>query len=193
MFGGFFKNMVKSADEVLISGVKVRFLHGFCGCQVVTSSCFCFSLKQEVDDFFEQEKTFLLDYYSKIKDSTAKAEKMTRSHKSMGGGFTVKHMRLNPLFFRMLLILVFIADIADDYIHISATLNSICAEDSTPNKKWVWYIKVSFQCRLTIIKLNIFSVIYIESIFNSGFYLFLYFRNLEKLSDLFERLRVSIN
>ncbi|XP_014907220.1 sorting nexin-5 [Poecilia latipinna] len=96
MFGGFFKNMVKSADEVLISGIK------------------------EVDDFFEQEKTFLLDYYSKIKDSTAKAEKMTRSHKN----------------------------IADDYIHISATLNSLCAEDSTPNKK-----------------------------------------NLEKLSDLFERLR----
>uniref|UniRef100_A0A8C9YPA0 Sorting nexin 5 n=1 Tax=Sander lucioperca TaxID=283035 RepID=A0A8C9YPA0_SANLU len=79
MFGGFFKNMVKSADEVLISGIK------------------------EVDDFFEQEKTFLLDYYSKIKDSTAKAEKMTRSHKN----------------------------IADDYIHISATLNSLSADDTT--------------------------------------------------------------
>uniref|UniRef100_A0A3B4T884 Sorting nexin 5 n=1 Tax=Seriola dumerili TaxID=41447 RepID=A0A3B4T884_SERDU len=64
MFGGFFKNMVKSADEVLISGVK------------------------EVDDFFEQEKTFLLDYYSKIKDSTAKAEKMTRAHKSIKDIFT---------------------------------------------------------------------------------------------------------
>ncbi|XP_034753417.1 sorting nexin-5 [Etheostoma cragini] len=96
MFGGFFKNMVKSADEVLISGIK------------------------EVDDFFEQEKTFLLDYYSKIKDSTAKAEKMTRSHKN----------------------------IADDYIHISATLNSLSADDSTANKK-----------------------------------------HLEKLSDLFEKLR----
>uniref|UniRef100_A0A669F9M2 Sorting nexin n=1 Tax=Oreochromis niloticus TaxID=8128 RepID=A0A669F9M2_ORENI len=83
MFGGFFKNMVKSADEVLISGVK------------------------EVDDFFEQEKTFLLDYYSKIKDSTAKAEKMTRAHKN----------------------------IADDYIHISATLNSLAADDMTANKK----------------------------------------------------------
>uniref|UniRef100_A0A8C7ZCL4 Sorting nexin n=1 Tax=Oryzias sinensis TaxID=183150 RepID=A0A8C7ZCL4_9TELE len=59
MFGGFFKNMVKSADEVLIAGVK------------------------EVDDFFEQEKTFLLDYFSKIKEATAKAEKMTRSHKSI--------------------------------------------------------------------------------------------------------------
>uniref|UniRef100_A0A667Y984 Sorting nexin 5 n=1 Tax=Myripristis murdjan TaxID=586833 RepID=A0A667Y984_9TELE len=79
MFGGFFKNMVKTADEVIISGIK------------------------EVDDFFEQEKTFLLDYYSKIKDSTAKAEKMTRSHKN----------------------------VADDYIHISATLNTLSADDST--------------------------------------------------------------
>lgn len=26
MFGGFFKNMVKSADEVLISGIKVGLL-----------------------------------------------------------------------------------------------------------------------------------------------------------------------
>uniref|UniRef100_A0A8C5CFR4 Sorting nexin n=1 Tax=Gadus morhua TaxID=8049 RepID=A0A8C5CFR4_GADMO len=83
MFGGFFKNMVKTADEVIISGIK------------------------EVDDFFEQEKTFLLDYYSKIKDSTIKAEKMTRSHKN----------------------------VADDYIHISATLSSISADDSTAIKK----------------------------------------------------------
>ncbi|XP_023652025.1 sorting nexin-5 [Paramormyrops kingsleyae] len=96
VFGGFFKNMVKSADEVLISGIK------------------------EVDDFFDQEKTFLLDYFSKIKDSTAKAEKMTRSHKS----------------------------VAEDYIHISATLNSLSAEDTTALKQ-----------------------------------------HLEKLSDLFEKLR----
>ncbi|XP_072533510.1 sorting nexin-5 [Salminus brasiliensis] len=82
MFGGFFKNMVKSADEVLISGIK------------------------DVDEFFEQEKTFLLDYFSKIKDSTAKAEKMTRAHKN----------------------------VADDYIHISATLNNIGAEDNTALK-----------------------------------------------------------
>uniref|UniRef100_A0A674JFL0 Sorting nexin 5 n=1 Tax=Terrapene triunguis TaxID=2587831 RepID=A0A674JFL0_9SAUR len=58
MFGGFLKSMVKSADEVLFSGVK------------------------EVDDFFEQEKTFLVNYYNRIKDACAKADKMTRSHKS---------------------------------------------------------------------------------------------------------------
>uniref|UniRef100_A0A673HDI4 Sorting nexin n=1 Tax=Sinocyclocheilus rhinocerous TaxID=307959 RepID=A0A673HDI4_9TELE len=83
MFGGFFKNMVKSADEVLISGVK------------------------EVDEFFEQEKNFLLDYSSKIKDATAKAEKMTRSHKN----------------------------VADDYNHISGALNNTAADNNTAFKK----------------------------------------------------------
>ncbi|XP_077092684.1 sorting nexin-5 [Siphateles boraxobius] len=83
MFGGFFKNMVKTADEVLISGVK------------------------EVDEFFEQEKTFLLDYSVKIKDSAAKAEKMTRSHKN----------------------------VADDYNHISGALNSTAADNNSAFKK----------------------------------------------------------
>ncbi|XP_052006960.1 sorting nexin-5 [Xyrauchen texanus] len=83
MFGGFFKIMVKSADEFLISGVK------------------------EVDDFFEQEKTFLLDYSNKIKDATAKAEKMTHSHKN----------------------------VAEDYNHISTALNSTAADNSTALKK----------------------------------------------------------
>lgn len=31
-----------------------------------------------------------------------------------------------------------ITDIADDYIHVSATLNSLSADDSTANKKWVY-------------------------------------------------------
>lgn len=90
MFGGFFKNMVKTADEVILAGIKVGLLDGLFTWR-------CFSRRhahfliwyptvfptQEVDEFFEQEKTFLLDYYSKIKDSTGKAEKMTRAHKSM--------------------------------------------------------------------------------------------------------------
>uniref|UniRef100_A0A4W3HJV5 Sorting nexin 5 n=1 Tax=Callorhinchus milii TaxID=7868 RepID=A0A4W3HJV5_CALMI len=59
MFGGFFKSMMKSADEVLISGAK------------------------DVDEFFEHEKMFLVEYGNKIKDSTTKVEKMTRSLKSI--------------------------------------------------------------------------------------------------------------
>lgn len=40
------------------------------------------ALFQEVEDFFEQEKIFLVNYCNKIKDACAKADKMTRSHKS---------------------------------------------------------------------------------------------------------------
>ena len=50
--------MVKSADGVIVSGVK------------------------DVDDFFEHEWTFLLEYYNRVKDASAKSDKMTRSHKS---------------------------------------------------------------------------------------------------------------
>ncbi|MBN3275604.1 SNX5 protein, partial [Polyodon spathula] len=93
MFGGFFKNMVKTADEVIISGIK------------------------EVDDFFDQEKTFLLDYYNKIRDATTKAEKMTRAHKN----------------------------VADDYIHFSATLDSLSADESTALKMYLLKLAELFE------------------------------------------------
>ncbi|XP_078262663.1 sorting nexin-6 isoform X2 [Rhinoraja longicauda] len=55
----FFKNVVKSADEVLVAGVK------------------------DVDDFFEHEKTFLLEYNNRIKDAAVKVDRLTKSHKSV--------------------------------------------------------------------------------------------------------------
>ncbi|XP_060982388.1 sorting nexin-5 isoform X3 [Dama dama] len=93
MFGGFFKSVVKSADEVLFSGVK------------------------EVDDFFEQEKTFLINYYNRIKDSCAKADRMTRSHKS----------------------------VADDYIHTAACLHSLALEEPTVIKKYLLKVAELFE------------------------------------------------
>uniref|UniRef100_A0A8C6MG35 Sorting nexin 6 n=1 Tax=Nothobranchius furzeri TaxID=105023 RepID=A0A8C6MG35_NOTFU len=54
----FFKNVVKSADGVLVAGVK------------------------DVDDFFEHEKTFLLEYHNRVKDASAKCDRMIRSHKN---------------------------------------------------------------------------------------------------------------
>ena len=56
--GGFFSRITKSVDESLLSGQK------------------------DVDDFFEAEKVFLIEYHAKIKDATTKADKMTRVHKS---------------------------------------------------------------------------------------------------------------
>ena len=55
---GFFKTVSQSADEVLLSNQK------------------------EVDDFFDHQRTFLMEYHTRIKDATAKADKMTKSHKS---------------------------------------------------------------------------------------------------------------
>lgn len=42
-----------------------------------------------------------------------------------------------------------VTDIADDYIHISATLNSLAADDMTANKKWVQHVKyvLLYRCR----------------------------------------------
>uniref|UniRef100_A0A673MK30 PX domain-containing protein n=1 Tax=Sinocyclocheilus rhinocerous TaxID=307959 RepID=A0A673MK30_9TELE len=75
----FFKNVVKSADGVLVAGVK------------------------DVDDFFEHEKTFLLEYHNRVKDSSAKSDRMIRSHKSA----------------------------ADDINRIASTLYTLGTQDST--------------------------------------------------------------
>lgn len=39
------------------------------------------STQKDIDEFFERERVFLTEYYSHIRDSTAKADRMTRSHK----------------------------------------------------------------------------------------------------------------
>lgn len=38
---------------------------------------------KDVNDFFEQEKNFLIEYHSHLKDSTAKADRMTKRHKGI--------------------------------------------------------------------------------------------------------------
>ncbi|XP_060079518.1 sorting nexin-6-like [Ylistrum balloti] len=61
--GGFFKGLTKTADEVLLSSQK------------------------DVDDFFEKEKGFLVEYHVKIKDATMKSDKMTRAHKAVADNY----------------------------------------------------------------------------------------------------------
>nr|XP_055170559.1 sorting nexin-32 isoform X5 [Nyctereutes procyonoides] len=80
LLGGFLRNIVKSADEALItrmSGLK------------------------EVDDFFEHERTFLLEYHTRIRDTCLRADRVMYSHKCL----------------------------ADDYIPISAALNSLGVQE----------------------------------------------------------------
>ncbi|XP_053417703.1 sorting nexin-32 isoform X3 [Nycticebus coucang] len=80
LLGGFLRNIVKSADEALITGMS--------------------GLK-EVDDFFEHERTFLLEYHTRIRDACLRADRVMRSHKCL----------------------------ADDFIPISAALSSLGTQE----------------------------------------------------------------
>ncbi|XP_055988020.1 sorting nexin-32 [Sorex fumeus] len=80
VLGGFLRNIAKSADEALITGVA--------------------GLK-EVDDFFEHERTFLLEYHARIRDACLRADRVMHAHKCL----------------------------ADDYIPISAALSSLGAQE----------------------------------------------------------------
>ncbi|XP_063587314.1 sorting nexin-6-like isoform X1 [Penaeus indicus] len=56
---GLFRSINKSTDEILLAATQ-----------------------KDVDDYFEKEKGFLLEYHAAIKDSTLKADKMTQAHKT---------------------------------------------------------------------------------------------------------------
>lgn len=60
ILAGLFSNIGKSADDLLLS-----------------------STQKDVDEFFDHERTFLIDYYSHIKNCTYRSDKMTQSHKSV--------------------------------------------------------------------------------------------------------------
>lgn len=65
---GFFTRVSQSVDEVLLSNQKDK------------------------DDFFEGQKTFLVEYFNRIKDATGKSDRMTKSHKSMDYFMTLEIM-----------------------------------------------------------------------------------------------------
>jgi len=55
---GFFKTVTQSVDEVLLSNQKDK------------------------DEFFDHQRTFLVEYFTRVKDATMKSDRMTKSHKS---------------------------------------------------------------------------------------------------------------
>ncbi|XP_071834125.1 sorting nexin-6-like isoform X2 [Apostichopus japonicus] len=88
-FGSLVKLVTKSVDEVLVTGQK------------------------DVDPFFERERTFVVEYHNKVKDSTARSDRMTRSNKQ----------------------------IADTYIRVSSGLNALATLEKSDLDKF--FIKVS--------------------------------------------------
>ncbi|XP_054155818.1 sorting nexin-6-like [Oppia nitens] len=87
---GLFSNIRSSADDMLLS-----------------------TTMKDVDEFFEKERQFLTEYFNLIKDSTGKADRMTRSHKN----------------------------VADTYIKISSALIQLATVDQTDLE--TFYSKVS--------------------------------------------------
>lgn len=61
--GGFFTKVTKSADEMLLSGQK------------------------DIDEQFEQDKLFLIEYHKKIAVSTELADKMTKTTKNLANSY----------------------------------------------------------------------------------------------------------
>uniref|UniRef100_A0A0N5BXH3 PX domain-containing protein n=1 Tax=Strongyloides papillosus TaxID=174720 RepID=A0A0N5BXH3_STREA len=63
MVGSFLKKMTQSADEILLSGQK------------------------DVDDFFEQEKNFLVEYHSHIKEAVSKSDRVAYYRKNVAESY----------------------------------------------------------------------------------------------------------
>jgi len=71
---GLFKSFTKTADENLIlSGQK------------------------DSDEFFEHEKTFMTEYYTKIKDATTKVDKVTKAHRQCTNDYLIISSSLQSL------------------------------------------------------------------------------------------------
>ncbi|GIY54488.1 sorting nexin-6 [Caerostris extrusa] len=102
-----FSNIGKTADDLLLSSTQ-RFI------LLLFNTYF----KQfSIHEFFEHEKTFLIDYHSHIKNATYKADKMTQSHKN----------------------------VADTYIKISSSLVQLATIDGSDLEKFFSKVSDTFE------------------------------------------------
>ncbi|CAL8110712.1 unnamed protein product [Orchesella dallaii] len=63
-FGSLIKSFGQSTDEVLLSATQ-----------------------KDVDEFFDTQRNFLIDYHSHLKDGTGKSDKMTNIHKNVADSY----------------------------------------------------------------------------------------------------------
>lgn len=94
MFEGFVKSLSHSTDELLLSATV-----------------------KDVNEFFEQQKNFLIEYHNHLKDATAKADRMTSKHK----------------------------EVADLYIKISMSLMQLATTDHTDLEKFLTRVAETFE------------------------------------------------
>lgn len=94
VLGGFMKSLSKSTDELLLSATV-----------------------KDVNDFFEQEKNFLIEYHAHLKEATAKADRMTKRHK----------------------------DVADTFIKLSSGLVQLATTDHRDLEKFLTKVAETFE------------------------------------------------
>ncbi|XP_035715229.1 sorting nexin-6 isoform X3 [Folsomia candida] len=64
MFGGLIKHFGQTTDEFLLSATQ-----------------------KDVDEFFDAERIFLMDYHAHLKDATAKSDRMIKAHKNVSDSY----------------------------------------------------------------------------------------------------------
>nr|CAG4638430.1 EOG090X05NC [Cyclestheria hislopi] len=82
-----------------------------------TDEIFFLPNQKDVDEFFDKEKAFLVEYHSLLKDATSKADKMTKAHK----------------------------DVADSYIKISSHLLDMATADTNQLERFATMIAEIFE------------------------------------------------
>ncbi|KAF6215497.1 hypothetical protein GE061_010251 [Apolygus lucorum] len=71
---GFMKSLTKGTDELLLSATV-----------------------KDHNEFFEQQKNFLIEYHNHLKEATAKADRMTARHKDVADNFVKLSMTLTQM------------------------------------------------------------------------------------------------
>lgn len=94
MFEGFVKSLSHSTDELLLSATV-----------------------KDVNEFFEQQKNFLIEYHNHLKEATVKSDRMTAKHK----------------------------EVADIYIKISMSLIQLAVTEHTDLEKFLTRVAETFE------------------------------------------------
>lgn len=105
MFGGLMRSFSKTKDEYYLSATV-----------------------KDVNDFFDQEMTFLTQYHTNLKEATSRADRQTIKHK----------------------------DVADSFIKISTNLLQLATTDVGKLEKFLTKIAETFEKIRVRVKLNIF-------------------------------------
>ncbi|XP_074603349.1 sorting nexin-6-like [Brevipalpus obovatus] len=85
-----FRIFLGYTEDLLVRGKnkKEKLVDLFSKCSKSADDMVLSNTQKDIDDYFDHQRVFLLDYHKHIKDCTSKADKMTRSHKNVANRYT---------------------------------------------------------------------------------------------------------